>query len=129
MKLDLVFLCDKLEFSKDGLFNVKGGGISCLHFKRLPQKRRLAILIDVKYSPAKESGNHIFELRVIDDKGINKLSHEVTQKAYFQSGKGFHDFGGDIYPVFDKFGLHKVEVWIDRRKIASLPLTIMKETP
>lgn len=41
MKSVLAFLCDKLEIKNDGLFDVTGGGISCLHFSQLPEERRI----------------------------------------------------------------------------------------
>ena len=126
MESVLAFLCDKLEIRKDGLFDVTGGGISCLHFSQLPEERRITLMVDVEYDPITESGEHIIKIGIIDSDGKDKMPPKLLNATFPQSQR-FFDIAGDLYPIFDKYGMHSVEVAIDGHNILSLPLGIEQE--
>lgn len=128
MKTHIAFLCDKLEITKDGLFNVIGGGISCLHLSRLPGERPITLMVDVEYDPIKESGEHIIKIRVIDSDEKDKMPPKLIN-ATFPQNQRFFDIAGDLFPVFDAYGSHSVEVAVDKQRLVSISLNITPTDP
>ena len=116
----------KFEITTDGLFNVKDGGIDCLHFTKLPVKTSRMLFADIEYDSITESGEHKIEIRIIDGDGNNKMS-PILLNVDFPQNKRFYDFGGELIATFDNYGMHSIEIFIDGTHIKSLPLNIVPE--
>ena len=79
----------------------------------------------IEYDPADNSGTHIIEVRIIDPDGRNRIKPSVTN-VDFLGTTSFYAFDTKLFPTFDKYGPHSVEVTLDGDNIVSLPLDIVR---
>ena len=56
MKPRLVFLCNVVKMTRQGLFNAECLGINFLQFSALPAKRPMTFFLDIEYTSITEAG-------------------------------------------------------------------------
>ena len=126
MRLEFALLCDYVDFTDRGLFNAYGAGIHALHCRKLPDARPIVLMMAIEYDPVEDKGTHKIEIRIIDSDGKNIIKPDITD-ADFSSTVRFYGFDTKLYPTFEKYELHSVEIMLDGNNIASIPLDIIME--
>ncbi|MFA5164203.1 MAG: hypothetical protein WC481_01395 [Candidatus Omnitrophota bacterium] len=125
MQSQFAFLCDAVNITQNNLFNVLGGGIEKFHLSQLPQNRPVALLLRIEYNPITENGDHVIEIRIIDCDGQNKISPALLNVSFPPQVRTFN-IVTNMIPRFDRYGMHSVEVAVDRHHIVSIPLNVIE---
>ena len=125
MRVEYAFLADCVDTTQNGLFNCYGCGIHVLQFDKLPEERPLTLAMSIQHSP-EDAGDHIIKIRLIDSEGRDKIS-PIVMDAEFTTTAKFYGLYTRFYPLFHRYGLHSVEVTVDGRQVASLPLSIEQD--
>jgi hypothetical protein len=126
MCVEYAFLCEYADPTRGNLLNIFGAGLHTLSFKRLPKERPLTLVMSIEYTP-KDVGEHTVDIRLIDSDGRDKVC-PMTSDIIFPADKRFYGFDARLCPLFHRYELHSVEVTVDGRNIASIPLKIVAET-
>ncbi|MCM8831035.1 MAG: hypothetical protein NC918_02445 [Candidatus Omnitrophica bacterium] len=125
MKSQFAFLCEAANITANNLFNVLGGGIATLFFPQLPVQKTLGLLLRIEYNAILESGSHKIEIRLIDSDGKDKMA-PLFLDVDFPNNLRFFNFITNLNIIFDVYGLHSVEISVDRHIITSIPLQVTK---
>ena len=127
MRLESAFLCDCVDFTEKGLLNAYGMGIHALSFSKLPDKRPIMLVIAIEYDSVKDSGTHTIGIRIIDSDGRGVIK-PIKMDDKFPTTARYYALDTKLYPTFDKYETHSVEVTLDGNNIASLPLDVVQES-
>ena len=124
MKIQYAFLCDSVKITDRGLFNVYGGGMTAICFKKLPDKQPIMLVLSIEYNPAKESGDHAIMIKVIDSNGNDRIEPEKFNTC-FADDYNLYLLKCDLTSTFEKYEPHSVVATIDGAEIVSIPLDIL----
>ena len=124
MKLQYAFLCELVELTERNSFNVYGGGIAAIRFKKLPDHQPLALVLCVEYNLLQESGNHDIEIRFIDGKGADVMTPEKFDGVFANDCNLYH-MKFEFTPTFYQHEEHNVIIMINGVEIASIPVEIL----
>jgi hypothetical protein len=126
MYVEYAFLCEYADPTRGDLLNIFGAGLHTLSFTKLPDERPLTLVASIEYSP-EDVGEHTVGIKLIDSDGKDKIC-PMTSDVIFSADKRFYGFDARLCPLFHKYESHSVEVTVDGRNIASIPLNVFAET-
>ena len=126
MRLEFAFLCDYVDYTGRGLFNAYGAGIHALHCRKLPDARSIALMMAIEYNPKEDNGKHAIEIRIIDSDGKNVIKPDITG-ADFSDTIRFYGFDTKLYPTFNNYGMHSVEITLDGKALVAIPLEFVRD--
>jgi hypothetical protein len=122
MRVEYSFLCEYADPTRGDLINIFGAGLHSLPFTKLPDKRPLTLVMSIEYSQ-EAVGEHKVDIRLIDSDGKDRIC-PLTSDVVFPTDKRFYGFDIRLCPLFHRYEYHSVEVTVDGRRVASIPLTI-----
>jgi hypothetical protein len=129
MRTNYAFLCDAASQGADGKINALGIGISQLRATQTPVQRAQMVLVAQVAFDLDEVGAKPLAIRVIDPDGGNVIP-PVDGEITFASPEGVLSPVAQVVVeltmvTFPRFGVYAVDVAIDHRPIASLPLEVL----